>query len=174
MGRAISKIEISRKKRNAFLKALALSGRVSEAAHACGYQDTAFLHKCRRNDEDFAEQWDLALQAAGNVLEAEIWRRAHDGVLEPQYYKGSIVGYTTKYSDTLAMFILRKIDPSYRDSHGRGGETNINFGIAVLPMTAQSDEQWEQRALTMHGNQKVIEVEAKPVENNLARIQRGD
>lgn len=169
-----SRALLAKKKRKVFLSVLAKTGRVAEASRAVGYTDTATLQQFRRNDEEFAEAWDYALEAAANVLEEEIWRRANDGVTEPTYYKGEIVGYTLKYSDPLAMFILRGLKPgTYRDT-ARGGDTNINFGIAVLPMTAQNDEQWERRAVVMHSEQKTITIEAKPVENQMARIKRGD
>lgn len=169
-----SRAVLAKKKRRVFLDVLARTGVVAEAARAVGYTDTATLQQYRRNDEEFAEAWDLSLDAAANVLEEEIWRRAKEGVLEPTFYKGQVVGYTPKYSDTLAMFILRGLKPgTYRESQ-RGGDMNINFGIAVLPMTAQSDEQWEKRAVLMHSEQKVITIEAKPVENQMARIKRGD
>ncbi len=34
-------------------------------------------------------------------------RRAKDGVAEPVFYQGQVVGETRRYSDTLAMFILK-------------------------------------------------------------------
>lgn len=169
-----SRAVLAKKKRRVFLDVLAKTGVVAEAARAVGYTDTATLQQYRRNDEEFAEAWDFALEAAAHVLEEEIWRRAKEGVLEPIFYKGEVAGYKTNYSDTLAMFILRGLKPSvYRESQ-RGGDTNISFGIAVLPMTAQSDDQWEQRAVLMHQEQKTITIEAKPVENQMARIKRGD
>lgn len=173
MAKALTSIALSKKKRKVFLSILAQTGKVAEASRAVGYLNTSFLTKLRREDEDFAEEWDLALESAKHVLEEEAVRRATEGVMEPTYYKGEVVGYTLKYSDALLMFILRKLDPSYRDT-GRQGDTNINFGIAVLPMTAQSDEAWEQRALEMHDSQQTITLEAKPIENTLTRVQRGD
>jgi hypothetical protein len=156
------------------LDVLAKTGVVAEAARACGFTDTSTLQTFRRNDEEFAEAWDHALESAAHVLEEEIWRRAHDGVLEPIFYKGEVAGYKTNYSDTLAMFILRGLKPgTYRDN-ARGGDVNVSFGIAVLPMTAQSEEQWENRAVLMHKEQKMITIEAKPVENQMARITRSD
>ena len=107
-------------------------------------------------------------------MEEEIWRRAKEGVLEPVFYKGEVAGYKTNYSDTLAMFILRGLKPgTYRDNV-RGGDVNVNFGIAVLPMTAQNDDQWESRAVLMHQEQRTITIEDKPVENQMTRIKRGD
>lgn len=169
-----SRAILAKKKRRVFLEVLAKTGRVAEASRAVGYTDTATLQAFRRNDEDFAEAWNHALEAAAHVLEEEIWRRAHDGVLEPIYYKGKVAGYKTNYSDTLAMFILRGLKPGTYRENQRGGDTNISFGIAVLPMTAQSDEKWEQRAVLMHSEQKTITIEAKPVENQMIRIKRSD
>lgn len=173
MAKAISRVSLSKKKRKLFLEMLAQTGQVNEAARYVGYKTTQYLHKLRREDEDFAEEWDAALEAAKYELEGEAIRRARDGVLEPVFYKGSVAGYKTNYSDTLLMFVLRKLDPAYRDT-GKGGETNINFGIAVLPMTAKNEQEWEQRAVSMHAGQQPIEVEAKPIENNLARVKRSD
>lgn len=177
MGRAISRIELSKKKRRTFLDILAKTGQVTEAAQAVGYTSTTYLHRLRAEDEDFAEQWDLALKAAGDFLKAEAWRRAHDGVLEPDYYKGEIVGYTTKYSDQLLMFLIKQVDPSYRDT-GRGGDMSINFGVAVMPMQAPDEGAWEQRAIEMHGDQTLIQLEEKPKENLMiqarAKVTRSD
>ena len=169
-----SRAVLARKKRRVFLRVLAETGRVAEAARACGYTDTSTLTAYRRNDEEFAEAWDDALLDAAHVLEEEVWRRAHDGTLKPVFYKGKVTGFITEYSDTLAMFILRGLKPStYRDN-ARGGDLNIQFGIAVMPTMATDDDQWERRAVAMHGEQKVITLEAKPVENTLSRIQRSD
>jgi hypothetical protein len=169
-----SRAVLAKKKRKVFLSVLAKTGRVSEAARAVGYTDTATLQAFRRNDEEFAEAWNYALDAAAHVLEEEAIRRATEGVLEPVFYKGEVAGYKTNYSDTLLMFVLRGLKPGVYRENQRGGDTNINFGIAVLPMTAQNDEQWEQRAVLMHQEQKTITIEAKPVENQMARIKRGD
>lgn len=169
-----SRAVLAKKKRRVFLGVLAKTGRVAEAARAVGYTDTATLQAFRRQDEDFAEAWNYALEAAANVLEEEAIRRATEGVLEPVYYKGMVAGYKINYSDTLLMFVLRGLKPGTYRENQRGGDTNINFGIAVLPMTAPSEEQWEQRAVTMHSEQKVITIEAKPVENQMNRIKRGD
>jgi len=168
-----SRAVLAKKKRKVFLRVLAETGQVTEASRACGYTTPTSLQRFRRENEDFAEEWDEALQVAKHILADEIWRRAVDGVLEPQLYKGEVCGYKTNYSDTLAMFIMRKLDPSYRDNQ-RGGDMNINFGIAVVPMTAANEGDWEQRAVAMHSEQKVITIDAKPVENQMTRIKRGD
>lgn len=174
MAKAVTKIALSKKKRKAFLVALAETGQVTKAARAVGYTNTSFLHRMRRNDEAFAEEWKQAEDAAGDFLIEEARRRAVEGVLEPIYYKGEVAGYKTNHSDALLMFIIRGLRPeTYRDSQ-RGGDTNINFGIAVLPMTAPNEQAWEQRAVEMHEGQEIITLEAKPVENNMMTVKRSD
>jgi len=179
MGKALvrqndSRAVLAKKKRRVFLEVLAKTGRVAEAARAVGYTDTATLQQYRRNDEEFAEAWEHALESAAHVLEEEAVRRAIEGVLEPVYYKGEVAGYKTNHSDSLLMFLLRGLKPGVYRENQRGSDTNINFGIAVLPMTALNEEQWEQRALLMHDQQKTITIEAKPVENQMVRVKRGD
>ena len=169
-----TKTLIAQKKRRIFLKVLAETGRVLEAAKACGYTSSDYIQKYRRENDDFAEEWDHAVIVATDRLEQEADRRAHDGVLKPLMYKGQVVGYETVYSDALLMFRLRGLKPDMYRETARGGDMNISFGVAVLPMTAKSDEAWEQRALNMHDDQKVIVLEDKPVENNLIRVRRGD
>lgn len=162
------------RKEQAFLVALAQTAQVMASAIAAGYTDTSALQKRRREDEEFAEKWTHALTAGNDILVDEAHRRAVDGVHEPQWYKGEICGYTVKHSDAMLMFLIRASDPEkYRDS-ARGGEINMNFGIAVLPMTAPDEADWQARALLMHDKQTPIVLEAKPVENQMARIERGD
>jgi hypothetical protein len=173
----VSRSLIAKKKRNAFLRILAGNGgRVSDAAHAVGYSDTGVLRKYRKEDEEFAEAWDQAMEAAGDAVEAEAYRRAMDGTMEPVFYQGEIVGYKPTFSDTLLAMLLKKHRPDdYRDSR-HGGGTSINFGIAVLPATATDDESWEKGAIEMHEGQEVIQIEAKPVEDTMKRavVKRGD
>ena len=69
----------------------------------------------RRHSADFAAQWDEALGEGIDILEAEARRRAFTGVEKPVYYKGKVVGSTTKYSDRLLMFLLKAHDPKFRD-----------------------------------------------------------
>jgi hypothetical protein len=169
-----SRAVLAKKKRRVFLDVLAKTGRVAEAARACGYTDTAALQAHRRNDEDFAEAWSQALEAAAHVFEEEATRRAIDGVHEPVYYKGEVVGYKLNHSDPLLMFMLRGLKPDTYRENARGHDMNINFGIAVLPMTAPSEGAWEERAVTMHNEQKTIIIDEKPVDNNMTRIKRSD
>lgn len=155
-----SPYKISYIKQEIFLKTLAMTGKVTEAVKAAGFSSSTSLYLKRKKDEKFAEAWDLALYVAGDKLEAEAIRRAHDGVYEPQYYQGKVVGHTIKYSDTLLMFMLKGIRPEkFRDNVRIDGHIKGTFGVAVLPVQAINDATWENQALThqeQHRNSGVI------------------
>ena len=125
-----------------FLDLLAKTGKVADSARAVGFTTTAFLHTLRREDEDFAELWDQAIDAAGDVLEAEAHRRAVEGIVDDVYYKGEVVGHKLLYSDQLLMFLLRGTRPEKYNQSGGGAQINVKFGVAVLPMTAPSEAEW--------------------------------
>ena len=143
-----SPYKISHIKQQLFLKTLAITGKVTEASKAAGFSSSTSLYMKRKKDEKFAEAWDLALYAAGDKLEAEAIRRAHDGVYVAQYYQGEVVGHNIKYSDTLLMFMLKGIRPDkFRDNVSIDGHIKGTFGVAVLPVQAISDAAWENQAL---------------------------
>jgi hypothetical protein len=91
---------------NVFLAALAAGSSVSEAAAASGFSSSA-LYSRRKTDADFAEAWRLALEDSTDILEKEARRRAIDGVEEPIYQGGLLVGTKTVYSDSLLSLLLK-------------------------------------------------------------------
>ena len=65
----------------------------------------------------YAEAFAEARAEACDALEAEARRRAVKGVRKPVYYKGKVVGFNRKYSDTLLMFLMKGAMPEkYRDN----------------------------------------------------------
>jgi hypothetical protein len=65
----------------------------------------------------FAAAFRDASIRATEVLEAEAWRRAKEGVAEPVFQGGKQVGVVQRYSDQLLMFMLRARAPEkYRDN----------------------------------------------------------
>lgn len=149
--------KLSLRKQSKFLDLLAQTGKVAASARAVGFASTAYLHKLRRDDEDFAEAWGQAVEAAGDILEEEAIRRANEGIIEEIYYKGEVVGQKFMYSDQLLMFLLRGNNPGkYNQGGGHGTNINVKFGVAVLPMTAASEADWEAKAIAMHDKQVVI------------------
>ena len=141
-----------------FLKSLAQCGVVTHAAEDAG-SGRRTMYAWRDEDEAFALAWDSALDDSADRLEKEAHRRATEGVLEPVYQGGELVGHIRKYSDTLLIFLLKGAKPAKfreRFEHmGPGGErlgltwpweikdthgTNGNSPNASLVATIGSDE----------------------------------
>lgn len=173
---------IANRKRKVFLRALAEGRSVAESGRAAGYTDARALRRYRKENEIFADEWAEAVETGVDRLEEEALRRAKDGVLEPTFYKGGIVGHTRKFSDSLMMFLLRGAKPERYRENVHGGQLNVNFGVMVMPGGSDNEEEWEAKTVEMHGKQKLIELPAKPTENAMLRskksriekIERGD
>ncbi len=90
--------------------------------HACDATNVArsTVYSWLERDEQFSMAFRVAEAESTERLEAEVYRRAHDGVLRerPIFHKDEQVGteYITEFSDGLAMFILRARKPDkYRE-----------------------------------------------------------
>lgn len=93
-------------KKKKFLELFRQTGNVTTAAEAIGL-NRATPYKWREKDPEFAAAWDMAVEEAADRLEQEAWRRAVEGVEEPVYQGGKLVGKVRKYSDTLLIFLLK-------------------------------------------------------------------
>ena len=99
-------------------------------------------------DPDYKAAYEYARTAAKETLEAEAVRRAALGFEEPVFYQGKRVDTVRKYSDNLLMFLLKKLDPSYRDNQqgqqiGIWGSDGSNIAIQF---NIPRPDQWEQKA----------------------------
>lgn len=104
-------------KREHFLESLRQGHTVKFAAQAVGVtRRTAYLHRDKK--AAFAEAWAESESEGTEALEQEARRRAVDGVTEAIYdKKGQMIGETTRYSDTLLIFLLKGRKPdTYRDN----------------------------------------------------------
>ena len=104
-------------KKATFLEAFAEMGVVTYAARKTNVPRRTVYDWLER-DAEFRAQFAEAEQDALDSLEQEAVRRARDGVTEPivSVKTGEVIGYTTKYSDTLLIFLLKGGRPSkYRE-----------------------------------------------------------
>jgi hypothetical protein len=100
-----------------FVSVLSQTGVVKFACRASGVsRQTAYQHY--RLDEGFREQWDAAIEEAGEALEGEARRRAFNGWDEPIFGSGQgphtgtqQVGVIRKYDSALLRFLLSAIFP---------------------------------------------------------------
>lgn len=106
-------------KRTAFLAVLAETGIVRRGLEAISISRSA-AYKWRDEDADFAAAWDKALAIGIGALEDEAHRRAFEGtpelVLVGDGDAAKPVEVNRKYSDTLAIFLLKAHRPDrYRE-----------------------------------------------------------
>ena len=101
--------------RKIFLRYLAESGNITEAAYLAGVTRQA-AYKVRKVDAAFADAWDESEEDAIQALELEARRRAKDGVEKPVFHAGEECGRIRQYSDVLMMFLMKAHRPDkYRD-----------------------------------------------------------
>jgi transposase-like protein len=93
-------------KRAAFLAVLAKGYSVTAAVEAAGLARST-VYAWRESDPAFAQAWEEAEESGTDRLEDVAYQRATDGVLEPVYQGGRLVGEVRKVSDTLAIFLLK-------------------------------------------------------------------
>lgn len=168
---------MNRRKRR-FLNLYAELGSVAKACKAASIKDAGQVYEWRKNDPDFAKAWSELAERLGDVVEGALFDRAVNGVERTIYFKGEPVGVERQYSDAGAMALLRGLKPDrYREA---GGAVNVNvgnFGVAIMPATALSEDEWEKQAtqLTQMQNRVaagiIIEGEAERVDES--GIKRG-
>lgn len=112
------------------LLAIARGDSITKGCYEAGV-DRSMHNYWLKHSEAYAAAYGEAEACAVEVWEAEVKRRAYEGVEEPVYQKGMLVGFIRKYSDLLAIFHLKGARPEkYRDNHV-AVQVNINLATEV-------------------------------------------
>ena len=98
------------------LGAIQRTGTMHSAAIAAGLSVSALERWMGVDLYGFKKRREMALQVYDDMLDAEIDRRAVEGVDKPVIYKGEITGTYKEYSDNLLMFRRKQRDPRFRDN----------------------------------------------------------
>lgn len=96
-------------RQRAFLRALTETGKVEKACMLAGISKTSAL-RMRNRYPSFAAAWDRALAKSEPTLEQVAVDRAVNGVSEPVWHGGKVVGHKRRYSDALLRDALRRED----------------------------------------------------------------
>ena len=125
-----------------FLEVLATTANISRAIEAVKAERSA-IYAWRREDEDFAKDWDAALDLGTDVLEDEAIRRGHEGVDRPVYQGGKNVGTVREYSDALLVTMLKARRPDKFKDRMAAELTGKNGGPIVhrVDLTGLTDEE---------------------------------
>jgi hypothetical protein len=113
-----------------FLEVFINTASVKVAAKAAGITRNAH-YQWLDYDEDYVKAYAKAKTKSMGVLLDEAIRRGVDGVVEPVYHKGRVVGRVRKYSDTCLMGVLKAKDPDFRDSLNVSGEIGIKRLLGI-------------------------------------------
>lgn len=137
--------ELDNPRQLAFLAAYSILGNVTHSAKCVGI--TARAVQYWHEDDDFMKYYQLAEKAHTHYLESEAQRRAVQGVKEPVFYQGEVIGHKVKYSDNLLMFLLKGKEPEqYRDNAkvevtgDGGGPIKVEFSIPELQQGLENPE----------------------------------
>lgn len=125
--RPSSPLARTRNPKDRFLIILAQTGNVTLASKAAGLE-RRHVEILRRDDHLFSAAFDDALEEAADLLEAEAWRRAVEGITQPIMKAGRPVIdpgsgrplMATKYNDALLMLLLRAARPQKFNSRSSG------------------------------------------------------
>ena len=92
-----------------FLDRMACHGNARAACRAVGLSREA-AYKLRRRDPLFARAWAAALVLARENGEQVLGERAIEGVEEPIYYRGELIGTRRRYDSRLLLAHLARLD----------------------------------------------------------------
>lgn len=151
----MSKESIRSYRRDAvFFEGLALGMPVHAAAKRAGYAHRT-VYKYKKEDPQFAEDWEEAVEKRIQDLEREADRRAAEGVRKPVFKQGvqALVpvldeegrqvldeegrpryelAFQREYSDTLLMFRLKALRPDvYRERHELAGNPDRPLNVTI-------------------------------------------
>lgn len=120
-------------RRRAFLRALAETGELAEAAQRVGMSRSAVTRLKARSPE-FAAACDAALARALPCLEQVAWERAVEGWDEPIVHGGKVTGTRRRYSETLLRTLL------VREQAARQAERVVAAKARTVPRYATREE----------------------------------
>ena len=96
-----------------FLDSFRAIGNISKAAIAAGVSRKT-VYNWLKNSDDFRNRFEEAEEDVRDAIREEIHRRAIEGVDEPVYQRGLLVGHVRKYSDALLIKMAQARLPEYR------------------------------------------------------------
>lgn len=129
----MSKLTVEKKEK--FLANLTEGWSVTNAADGIGVSRQA-LYKLRQEDENFADEWDSAIEEGTDRLEDEAIRRAMGN------------------SDTLMIFMLKARRPQKYKDRVENQLTGKDGGVLIVPGISKDLSEWEQQAIEQQAELK--------------------
>ncbi len=162
-------------RQTAFIEALADTGSVEAACKAVDMSTVGAYHLRRQpGAEEFRAAWQAALQFGVARIEDVVMDRALNGVEEPLYSYGKLIGTRRRYNDRLLMFILRNRAPE-RFAEGKRvsgmGGLNAVGQMEVERLKKQWRKEWEAERDTVSVDDVRASIDRK-VEEIRRRVEK--
>jgi len=141
------------KRQQLYLDAIEEHGEPALARQEVGFTyETIRQHRLK--NPEFAEAEEEALRIYRAKLAKEVHRRGVEGVQEPIYWNGMVVGWITKYSDRLLELHIKRHNPEYRDKftvkQEHSGAVGLLADLSGLPKGIRDDLETMLEKLVEH------------------------
>ncbi|MFN4039243.1 MAG: hypothetical protein ACK4IB_07890 [Erythrobacter sp.] len=154
-----------------FIAALADTGSVEAACKAVDMaQRGAYELRRQPGAKGFRAAWEAALQLGVQRIEDVVMDRALNGVEEPLYSYGKLVGTRRRYNDRLLMFILRNRAPE-RFAEGKPKGMNAVGKAEIERLRKEWRAEWESELRVVSAEDVRASIDRK-VEAIRMRLQR--
>ena len=140
--RSRPKPRVTKAVKEAYVELLAQHGTHATPSRILGLGHNTMC-RLRERDPEFKQACEEALELYTDTLKQAAHRRAVEGVDEPIYHQGVLVGYKKRYSDRLLEVMLKKNDPSFRDGHHV--DIKAENGVIVVGDRAKDALGWEDK-----------------------------
>jgi hypothetical protein len=155
----------------AFIEALADTGSVEAACKAVNMSTVGAYHLRRQpGAASFRKAWETALQLGVARVEDVVMDRALNGVEEPLYSYGKLIGTRRRYNDRLLMFILRNRAPE-RFADGAPKALNAIGRMELERHKKQWRKEWEAEQPDVTPEEVRASIDRK-IEDIRRRIER--
>ena len=116
-------------KRDVFLRLYAEKGNITKSCEAAEIGRQTY-YDWMNEDSEFAGKFKIADQIFCDSLEAEMDRRAKEGIDKPIYYKGERVDTIKEYSDVLLIVRAKaKMPEKYRERSDTSISGKVTFEV---------------------------------------------
>lgn len=125
-----------------FVELLSKYGIKTKVAKAIGICPMTYRNH-EKNDPDFAEAMELAMDVFRDSIEETIIDRAIHGWVEPVVSAGKVVAKVRKFDNRLLEFLAKRHIPAYREK--QQVDVNVSGGVLVAPAPPQNQEDWQRQ-----------------------------
>lgn len=174
-----------RAEQSLYLSAFESCGSISGASILSGIS-TSKHYKWLKEDEEYADDFTSAAEAAVDALEEIARYRAVIGVEEPVgWYKGEPGGYVRKPSDSLLQFLLKGARPHKYATQKHDVKMEVDINTSPIPLDRLSHETkmaiahdlkaWaEERGLgDRWGDEEIITLGEDEIQSAIPKVIRG-